>query len=105
MKYGLIITERTAVERQPEDPIHWLKRYTLDRVLNSKADDLGLHVVETMYPVFSSKPIPEGGSARYEVMMQHVRRADLLELPDAAGPYIEATAQFFRKSREFFGIA
>lgn len=104
MHYAVIVTERDAIERTPDSPIHWLNRFTLVRVLNDKPDSLGLHVVETMYPVFSNIPELTSSPPRYEIMVQHVRGVDLMRLPEYAGPCIEAFAEMFQRTREFFAI-
>lgn len=104
MKYAVVITERVQVDRSADSPMHWLKRGTLVRVLNDKPDDLGLYVIETLYPVFTAIPELTTAEPRYQVVMQHTRRKDFYVFPDAAGPFIEATAQYFRQAREFFGV-
>jgi len=101
MRYGLIVTERDSIERSPDGPKHWLKRGTLIRIIRDT--ELGTYVTETLYPVFGVEGLFHG--YRYETRTQYLDRTDFKELPECMGPYIEATAQFFRKSREFFGIA
>jgi hypothetical protein len=98
VKYALIKYRHKVGERAPS---HWLTPGTLVRVL--RKCETGAYEVETMFPVFGSPAHVFDNT--YQVRRQHVRRIDYIKMPGYLGPFIEPTALYFRKAREFFGVA
>jgi hypothetical protein len=97
MRYGVIITQQTGTDT---DPKHYLTRGTLVRVI--RETELGACVTETLYPVFGIEKVFLG--YRYETRIQYLDRDDFAEFPECLGPMLEAFADLFRKTREFFGV-
>jgi len=98
MRYGIIRTQRTQIERSLGEPIHWLRKWTLVRILHDLNGD-GMNNVETMYPVFG---VPFGHDDQYQVRHQIVYRKDFRLLPQWVAPYIEGIADKLRRVRELF---
>jgi hypothetical protein len=97
MRYGVIITQQAGTDT---DPKHYLTRGTLVRVI--RETELGTFVTETLYPVFGIEDVFQG--YRYEKRTQYLDRDDFAEFPECLGPMLEAFADSFRKTREFFGV-
>lgn len=101
MRYGVIRTTRNRSERnEADDPVHWLRRGTLVRILRSPSDKY--RCVETMYPVFGSRYHP---LQRYAIKDQVLWTDDLVELPRWLGPFLEWFAPRFQRAREWLGWA
>jgi hypothetical protein len=96
----MVITERKAYERGPNDPKHYLVRGTLVRVV--RETELGTFVTETLYPVFGVEDTFNG--YRYETRTQYLDRDDFVYLSECLAPMVEAGADLFRKTREFLGV-
>lgn len=98
MRYGVIITQQTGTDT---DPKHYLVRGTLVRV--TRETELGTFVAETLTPVFGVENVFEHGYS-YNTRTQYLDRDDFVALPDCLGGMLEAFADLFRKTREFFGV-